>query len=179
MINPTEPKALLPPIRSLFSTEYVEPAKWIEEIKKDGSHSALAAIENYEFIIACLIKAIFAMGITVVGMDKSLMDRVNSIFDSHGEYFRKYFNLKEEEEHYKQLYSIIRFIVFKDSFGNNKDDIKNFCAAWNDYFKFIFDSSEYYPEEDEEDENLSDQKFALLKKTYGSSGNIVENGEKC
>jgi len=195
VINPTEPKVYLPLIRSLYSPAYVEPEKWIAEIENDGSYSILTAIENYEFIIACLIKAISVMEIPTIGIDKSLMSRVNNIFDKHDEYLRKYFNLKEEERHYKKLYSIIRFIVFKDHFGNKENDIKYFCAAWNSYFKYIFDSSEYYPEDDDDcddddcddevdgddevdeyknNEDLSYQKFAALKNKYKCIINTTE-----
>ena len=136
MITPTKARNYLPSIRSLITSDYVKPTEWIDEIEKKGNIDTIATIEIYEFIIACLIKAI-----SFISIDKSLMDKVDNIYKDKNEYMRKYFNLNKG---YIPLFIILRFIDFKKCFGkqNEKKETDDFCNAWNNYYHFVFDSNE-------------------------------------
>ena len=105
-----------------------------------GKQNVVETMENFEFIIACLIKAI-----SVLGSEKSMMDRVNEIYSKKEDYLRKYFNLDLEQT---EIFDIIHFIEFKNNFALEVDEINNriekFCISWNKCYELIFGESEEY-----------------------------------
>jgi len=132
----TPPKGL-PLIRSAFSSKYLQPTQWFYELQKHKPDEIIGLIEKYEFIIAILIKTISKKNILI---DKSFIIKVNNICDNTEHYTREYFN---NDDFYKPMLDIIRFIKFKDNMGKVFIDNEaiNVCESWNKYYRFIFGES--------------------------------------
>jgi hypothetical protein len=133
----------LPHLGDLISFEKILPNEWWDKKnnKKYTYPERIEIIEQFEFIIACVIKAV-----SFLEIDGELFDKVNSIYSSGlDNCTAEYFNCKSGCE---QLLFIIQFIGNDSEVHysglNDEERIINFCNCWRECYEFIFGKSEEF-----------------------------------
>ncbi|MDR0313055.1 MAG: hypothetical protein LBI14_05625 [Treponema sp.] len=130
MITPAYTEFSLHPIKSCFTQEATDPTSWIDEFEKSEYpyNEIISVIEFYEFIIACIIKAM-----PFLEDNESLLDKVNTIFkERYNTFAQEHF---KEVKFYESLLTIIRFINLPPQ--NRKYGLCDTVQATQNFYKYL------------------------------------------